>query len=118
MTLADHPDLPLPPPKLYIPDEGKYLWNWFAQINGMFSRSSGGVVKPIPPSEFLAWAQLSGLIVNVAEYDILREMDAVYCVHMTEEAQKAQIRRREKQEQEAKSKGGGIRSFFGRGRRK
>lgn len=102
--------IPAPPPRFILPVEGKYLWDWFFDLNDNFSRIADGVVSRIPPSEFLAWANITGNIVHVREYDILRAMDAEYCVQIQARLDNERKRRDEAAAQEreaaAKSKRG------------
>lgn len=51
----------------------------------MASRIIDGQAQPIPPSEYIAWSKMTGNIVYPREYDILREMDFVYCQETNKE---------------------------------
>lgn len=72
-------------PPLIIPDAGRYLWDWYNDIASCVGRVRDGVCYPIPPSEYKAWADVAGHIVNGNEYDILRAMDRSFCDMMNEE---------------------------------
>lgn len=69
----------LPPPPRIIPEEGQEYWGWYWEISNSLRRVSDGAVNPIPPSEYLAWAQMTGRIVWPSEYAILRLMDSAFC---------------------------------------
>jgi hypothetical protein len=62
-----------------VPAAGKHLWDWYFDIDARVSRIGDDVCKRIPPSEWLAWATLTGHVVYSWEYDILAAMDAAYC---------------------------------------
>lgn len=66
-------------PLLVIPEAGEYLWNWFWDIRNSLRQVLDGAAIPIPPSEFIAWAELTGQVVWPSEYAILRAMDKVFC---------------------------------------
>lgn len=72
---------------MVIPDVGQHLWIWYWEISNGLRRVSDGAVNPIPWSEFLAWAQVTGQIVRPSEYAILREMDAAFCAMTGQEIQ-------------------------------
>jgi len=63
---------------------------------------SDGVCAPIPPSEFLAWVQLTGNLVRGFEYDILSAMDLAFCSEMNSELK--DFRDREKDKSQNKQK--------------
>lgn len=95
-------------PPFYVPESGKYLWNWFGQINGSISRIHDGVCRLIPPSEFYAWSKLTGVLVSPEEYAILQTMDKAYCDETNKELQSLRTKREEEMKQqveEAKVKG-------------
>ena len=56
-----------------------HLWEWFFDLDNRISRMDDGVCNRIPPSEWLAWQQMTGDIVYPWEYDILTAMDRAYC---------------------------------------
>lgn len=95
-------------PPLIVPELGKYLWDWYGQINSAVSRIHDGVCKLIPPSEYLAWFTLSDVLVSPKEYDILQSMDIVYCEETNKEFQSQRNKREEemaRQVEEARQKG-------------
>jgi hypothetical protein len=55
------------------------LWDWFTDLSARFLRIRDGVCAPIPPSEFVAWAQITGNIVTIREFEILSKMERAYC---------------------------------------
>jgi len=84
-------------PEFVIPQAGKHLWDWFAEINSVVSRVRDGHCCPLPPSEILAWVQLTGNIVYPSEYAILVAMDAEYCSEVNKEF--AAVRGKQEEEQ-------------------
>lgn len=82
-------------PPLIIPDEGQYLWDWYDTLNKCVSRTREGHCNPIPPSEFLAWKEASGLLINSSEYAVLCAMDRAYCEEMNKELAAYRERQRE-----------------------
>ncbi len=70
-----------------------------------------GMYRPIPPSEYLAWQQITGNIVYPHEYDIMFAMDAVYCEEMNKEINARREKWQERKEREAQlnSRGKGRR---------
>ena len=74
-------------PELIIPDDGQYLWDWYFELASAVGRVIDGVCMPIPWSEYLAWAEVAGLIVRSEEYAILRAMDASFCEETNKELQ-------------------------------
>jgi len=80
-----------------LPEEGRYLWNWFISLNSLVSRISDGVCKRIPPTEYVAWSSITGNLVYSEEYDILMSMDQAYCEETNKEL--ASIRSKQEEEQ-------------------
>jgi hypothetical protein len=78
-----------------------YLWGWFQDVSTSITRVRDGAPQRIPPSEFLAWAMMTGRLVEPAEYAILREMDMAFCAALSVEIAEANARRRAAQEQKA-----------------
>lgn len=94
-------------PPFFLPENGRYLWNWFGRLNTSYSRIHDGVCKLIPPSEFYAWSELTGVLVSPEEYDILQAMDIAYCEETNKELQSVRAKREEemkRQVEEAKAK--------------
>lgn len=79
----DRDESPIPE----VPDAGQHLWDWYFDLDSKISRidSNSGVQQRIPPSEWKAWADLTGNIVYPWEFDILAAMDRVYCDAVTAE---------------------------------
>ena len=69
----------------YLPDSGRYLWEWFGNLNSSVSRIEDGLCRAIPPSEYYAWSKMTGTIVYPVEYDILTAMDLEYCKELNKE---------------------------------
>lgn len=88
------------PPDFEIPSEGEYLWAWFWTLSGRVRRVTEGVCSPVPPSEFLAWCEASGTIVEPVEYAILCAMDDVFCEETNKEIKDFRERQQERQKQE------------------
>jgi len=88
-------------PAVDIPREGDQLWEWYFEISRRLRRVRDGVCEPIPPSEFLAWCEASGTIVNALEYAILSAMDDAFCDEMNQELQDYNIRMDEKRKLDA-----------------
>jgi hypothetical protein len=65
-------------PELDIPEPGRYLWDWFAQLSKGVRRISEGRCNPITWADFLSWASAMGLLVHPFEYDILHAMDVAF----------------------------------------
>ena len=61
-------------------------------------RVRDGLCEPIPPSEFEAWSRLTGNIIYINEYNILRQMDVAYCKQMNIELELYRIREKERAE--------------------
>lgn len=99
-------------PDLDIPFAARHIWEWYFEVSDAVDRRSDGKCCPIPPSEFEAWARLSGNIVYPHEYAILRTMDAVYCDEMNKELQDYHTRTREQQKKDMDE----ARKSYGRSR--
>lgn len=74
-------------PIFEIPEEGYYLWEIFIEINNNIYRRDmmNGNFYNIPPSEFLAWLKLTGIIITPLEYRILQKMDAQFVIECNKE---------------------------------
>jgi len=83
-------------PDLVIPGSGRYLWDWFESLASGVGRVSDGVCAPIPWTEFLAWANVTGNVVFPSEYVILRAMDATFCEETNKEFENYRARLAEK----------------------
>ncbi|NUM72732.1 hypothetical protein HUU40_00080 [candidate division KSB1 bacterium] len=68
-----------PPPPRIIPEAGETYWQWYWEISDTLRRVTDGAPNPIPPTEYLAWAQMTGRIVWPSEYAILQAMDRAFC---------------------------------------
>lgn len=88
-------------PPFEIPEHGGYIWEWFRELSLITTNVFDGLYRPIPPSEYLAWQQITGKIVYSWEYDILFSMDSTYCDEMNKEIQARQSIRQERAEREA-----------------
>lgn len=74
--------LPLEAPELTIPDQFLKLWMVYFTISNQVSRIKDGVCFRIPPSEIVAWKELSGISVSTFEYSLLVDMDEAFCTAM------------------------------------
>jgi hypothetical protein len=98
-------------PKFEIPEAGFYLWEWFIEINSSVSRIDfNGNYCNIPPSEFLAWSQLTRNNLFPEEYDILRSMDDVFCKELNLDLKA----KREREDEERRRKMETSKSRIGR----
>jgi hypothetical protein len=88
-------------PPLVVPLSGLYLWRWYFQISENCHRIKDGVCVPIPPSEYIAWREVSGEELEPWEFSILRAMDTTYCAEMNIELEAFRDREHERQKQEA-----------------
>lgn len=97
-----------PSPEFEVPEGGEFLWNWYFEISEGLRRIDDGVCFPIPPSEIIAWKNLTDRLLTADEYVILRAMDAVFCEETNKELQAYQERRAEQDRQaiEAAQRGG------------
>lgn len=91
-------------PVFKVPLHGVYLWQWYKSISDTLPRIRDGVCNPIPPTEFKAWLELSGIICYPFEYEILSAMDVVYVDEMNKELQDYRERRDEELKREAERK--------------
>lgn len=80
----------------------RYLWAWFTTLSDCTPRIRNGVCSRIPPTEFQAWKEASGIIVYPVEYAILCAMDRAFCVEMNKELAAYQERLRLQATQDAK----------------
>jgi len=64
-------------PVLDLPERGVYIWHWFFDASPS-RRFINGHPATITPSEWLAWAQITGEIIRPEEWAVLRDMDASY----------------------------------------
>lgn len=72
------------------------LWNWYDDLNKSIRRVRDGASEPIPPSEIVAWCNLTDNDLHFREYEVLREMDKAYCVEMNSELSDYQLRQQER----------------------
>lgn len=91
-------------PEIVIPEAGKHIWEWYADLSQFFVRVKDSVCVPIPPSEFLAWRELTENIVHDYEFEMLAAIDRTYCRMMNSELQDYNIRERERHENEVKKR--------------
>lgn len=60
-----------------IAPAGQHLWDWFWDIHRGRSSGLGGWL-PLSASEMQAWASLTGNIVTLREWQMLRDMDSAF----------------------------------------
>ena len=87
-------------PELIIPEAGNHLWNLYHSIRNSVYRIHDGSYHLIPPSEYLAWIQLTDNIVYPYEYDILVEMDIAFCEELNKELESNRNKREEQQQRD------------------
>jgi hypothetical protein len=97
---------------LIIPDAGVHIWEWFTRLNNCFDRIGENGAQRLRPSDFKAWCDLTATIVTANEYEIMCDMDRVWCEE-TDQRIKS-WREREKERMAAESKANAPR----KGRRK
>lgn len=83
-------------PPLQISDAAQYLWDWYNDLASGVGRVRDGVCYAIPPSEYKAWAEISGHIVYASEYAILRAMDRAFCDALNTEFEAYRERQKDK----------------------
>lgn len=84
-------------PSLYIPPEGKYLWDWYAMLNEAVSRTKDGVCSLIPLTELYHWSLITGNMVSSLEYEILMSMDSAYVNEVNKELESIRSKYEEEQ---------------------
>jgi hypothetical protein len=90
-------------PVLNVPEAGQRLFSWYIDsLASAITRVVGDAVIRIPPSEFKAWAELTGRIVSSWEYDTLIAMDRAFCAALT--AELSEMHARQQAEAAAKNK--------------
>jgi hypothetical protein len=92
-------------PDYDIPEGGEYLWDWFCDLLTWADMVNSGVAVRLPPSEMLAWAKITGNVVNPDEYAILRDMNAAWAAAMNDELSYSRTVKAERDAAEAKGKG-------------
>jgi hypothetical protein len=75
---------------------GEFLWSVYWSLSSRLRRVRDGVCDPVPPTEFLAWCQITGTILGPIEYDIFCAMDSAFCSVMNDELEALRVRRDEK----------------------
>jgi len=61
--------------------------------------------KPIPPSEFQCWREITENIVYPVEYDIMIEMDKAFCDETNKELVSQEAKRQDEQRKELEKRG-------------
>lgn len=69
------------------------FWN----LNHRIGRIRDGICYPMPPSEILAWCELSGTIVDHIEYAIICAMDDAFCSETNKQLNDYRTRQQEQQ---------------------
>ena len=87
---------PLEAPEITIPEMYVHLWLKFFTLSDQVSRIYDGICKRIPPSEFVAWKEMSGVEISPEEYSLMAEMDEAYCVSMNEQLEERRQREMER----------------------
>ena len=92
-------------PPLEIHEAGEYLWEWYKDVERRLRRITEGICSPIPPSEWLAWQQLTRTIVYPWEYGILTAMDVAFCDELNKELEAKRASQAEDARKEAEQRG-------------
>lgn len=79
-------------PPLEIPEDGRYLWEWYQEVADGTARFRENLYHPITWADLKAWADCTGNIVYSSEFDILRAMDAAFTRGMNINVQERQTR--------------------------
>lgn len=89
-------------PPFEIPVDGFYLWSWFTELNdSIFRIDFNGYYYCIPPSEIMAWSNLTKNYLYPEEYDILQAMDKTFCKEMNLDINAKRARDEEERKQKA-----------------
>lgn len=92
-------------PKFEIPSGGEYLWDLFVKLSTVIHRMDfNGYYYSFPPSEILAWCELTKVDITSGEYEIISAMDNVFCKEINEDKNAAYSRKLDEQKQELESK--------------
>ncbi|WP_188862973.1 hypothetical protein [Marinobacterium nitratireducens] len=83
-------------PEVEIPRGGAHLFRWFRDASTM-RRWDSGYPAIIEPNNWLSWAQMMDIPVDVIEWRILRQMDDTYVRHMIDEIKANAERLRERE---------------------
>lgn len=73
------------PEPFELPDHVQYLWDWYFDADRRISRMLDGSYRLIPPSEWLAWRDITRSLVRTQEFAILAAMDRAYASAVNEE---------------------------------
>lgn len=96
--------LNIPTPEFVIPKEGVYLWDIFHNLNECIHRIDfNGYYRVMPPSEILAWCNLTNVLINENEYDILSSMDVMFCKELNAEITAEREKEEEKRKRQAEA---------------
>jgi len=90
--VTDKDGAPLEAPEITIPDEFIKLWQVFFDVAASVGKVSDGVCRPTPPSEWLAWKQLTEADFTGVEFALLRKMDSAFCSAMNAEIEERRQR--------------------------
>ena len=63
-----------------------------------------GVCAPIPPSEWVAWREITANIVYAWEFDILAAMDVAFCDEVNKELEAKRAAQADEAERKAKGR--------------
>lgn len=90
-------------PPLEIPPRGMYLWEWYMDLSSKVRRIHEGVCGAIPPTEFMAWRDLTGHIIYPWEYDMLSAMDVAFCDELNKELEAKRAAQQDEARNDAKA---------------
>lgn len=68
--------------------ELSYIWEWYLDISA--GKPSGFGPSRVPPSEYLAWQDLTGIKLSGFELDVLVQIDTLCCTYAGEKKKDAE----------------------------
>lgn len=80
-----------PTPNVRVPPEGRYLWDWFLELNQTRQEGKAGPQR-LTHSEIKAWAELRRVVIRPEEVAVLMEMDNVFISETRQEINDALTR--------------------------
>ena len=84
-------------PKFELPECGKYLWNWFSELNNSISRYNDFYTL-LPTFDILNWCKLTKNFMTPIEYDIIKSMDVMFCYESNLELNAQRSKREDEQQ--------------------
>ena len=79
-------------PEIEPPEDGKWLWDWFLELNAC--RSQGfSAPNAVTFPDLESWSRLTGNIIRREEIAIIRRMDDAFLAALAEEREEQRKRR-------------------------